>query len=119
MALEILSRYPEARTIAAVVDYHGLLNDAEINKGVWLGENGAVKSPDEIFGSLLQTLRLFESQFGRAVELVTQFIEHVEVLGAESVKRHEELKSLNEAIQARRADLAAVGGSPQKEEKEG
>lgn len=118
-ALNILSRYPEARSIAAVVDFHGALNDAEVNKGIWLGENGPVKNPAEIFGSIFQTLRLLESQVGRAVELVQQLKDHAELLGSEVVKRSEELKQLEEEIRSRRTGLAATDGrTASQEEKE-
>jgi hypothetical protein len=117
-ALDILSRYPEARSIAAVVDFHGALNDAEVNKGIWLGENGPVKNPAEIFGSIFQTLRLLESQVGRAVELVQQLKDHAELLGSEVVKRSEELKQIEEAIRSRRTGSAAAEGRADSQEEE-
>ncbi|MCI0421518.1 MAG: hypothetical protein L0312_20215 [Acidobacteria bacterium] len=89
---EVLLRHPEVRSLSATIDYYGALNDAKINHGVWIGANGAVEQPDAIFGSLFQTLKILNIQLERGLALTEHLREQAQVLGAEVVKRHEELK---------------------------
>lgn len=107
--LDILAKFPEARAIAAIVDYHGSLNDADVNKGVWIGENGDHKTLTEVFGGIAQTLRMLDLQIGVANTLYSRFRENMTVLGTEIVRQHAEIKALEETILARRAELAALG----------
>lgn len=107
----VLAGFPEVRSIAVSVDYHGALNDADINKGIWLGEAGPVTSPDAIFGSVFQTLRMLETQCGRALQLMEQMRENVEVLGAEALKRHEEIQRLDQEIARKTAQAGGSGTS--------
>lgn len=115
-AISVLAKYPEARSIAAMVDYHGGLNDADINKGIWLGENGNNKSFVEVFGGLFQTLRLLEGQLSLASKMIENLREQAEVIGSEVVKKSEELKKIDEAIQSRRTQPTAAAGTPEEAE---
>ena len=109
--VDVLAGFPEVRSIACSVDYHGSLNDADINKGIWLGEGGPVTAPDAIFGSVFQTLRILETQCARALQLMESMRENVEVLGSEAVKRHEEIQRLDAQIEARKEQLRGLGAA--------
>ena len=50
---DCFNRHPELRSVVVVFDYNGGLNDAQVAKGLWLGENGAVKDIAAIFGKQL------------------------------------------------------------------
>lgn len=91
----ILAEHPEVRTVACVVDYYGELNDANVQFGVWLGENGTVMSPDQAVGSLFATLKLAHQQLQVAVQIASNMREKIVVLGAEINKRYAELQQLS------------------------
>lgn len=76
----VLAGTPEVRSIAVAVDYHGDLNDAKVGNAVWMGRRGAVQRPDEVFGSLMCTLRLAETMLARAYEVVGRLREQAQVL---------------------------------------
>lgn len=81
---EIMLAHPEVRSLSASIDYHGSLNDSpSVHRAVWLGHRGVVTEPDEIFGSLMSTLRLAAEQFDRALRLVDHLREQVQLLGIE------------------------------------
>jgi hypothetical protein len=62
----VFSRHPEVRSIAVVFDYRGALNDANVNKALWLGPDGPVRKLDGMFGSLANMLRLTDHMFSLA-----------------------------------------------------
>lgn len=85
-AAEIFLQHPEARSLAMAIDYHGALNDAKIASGVWVERgNVAVQNPAAVFGSLMQTLKLLEMQFERALNQVTSLRADVESLMQEKL----------------------------------
>lgn len=59
---ELLEQHPEIRTLAAVIDYRGALNDAPLLNAVWRGRDQGTKSYDSISGSIAQTLALLHHQ---------------------------------------------------------
>lgn len=89
-ALEAMAAHPELRAVAVVFDYHGGLNDADVIRGVWLGEDGPVTRPDAVVGSMFQLMKMLELQCGRALGLINQLRETLEAAGSEVVRRHEE-----------------------------
>lgn len=107
LALAMFQQFPMLRSLCTTFDYYGKLNDAQVQKGVWMSDKGPVSSADAIFGSMFQTLRLLEEQFGRAIDYGAKLRETVEVLTVESVRLHNdiqekttELGRLTEAAQA-------------------
>lgn len=103
--MEVIQRHPEVRSIAVAIDYHGLLNEAQVNKGLWLGENGAVTTPEAIFGSFFVTLNLLTVQFQRMAELGAQLKKQAEELAKKTLaesqeyaRLKQELEQLNQAI---------------------
>ena len=92
----VIQSHPEVRTVSASVDFYGTLNDAQVQKGVWIGESGMVTAPDAILGSTMQTLRLLEEQIGRLFQVAGGMRESLQVLGEELVKKSKELAELEE-----------------------
>lgn len=114
---DIVLHHPEVKAVAASVAWQGDLNDANINHGVWLGVDGPVLTPDGIFGSIQQTLKMLGEQFGRADQLVGHYQDRGQLLGQELVAKHEELETLQAQIEAKRQELKALygesdGGAP-------
>lgn len=104
----IFADHPEVATIAATISWRGGLNEARVLHGLWLGENGIVVRPDEIFGSIEQCMKMLVQQVSRAGELTEHLRETVEVLGTEATKKHEELKEVEARVEARQRELAAL-----------
>lgn len=108
----IFARHPEARSVAAVVDYFGALNDANIQKGIWVSPHGPVDTPDGVFGSMFQQLRMLEEQFARAIGYAQQLREDVQSMATEAVAlggRNEQLRK-EIAAQEERLARATAGG---------
>jgi serine/threonine protein phosphatase PrpC len=87
------NRHPELRSVAVVFDYHGGLNSAQVNKGLWLGENGAVKDIASVFSSLRNLMAMAETQFGRAVAVEEALRTQVTLLTQELTNRAKENES--------------------------
>lgn len=104
-AVKVLTDHPEVRTVACIVDYHGNLNDADIQFGVWLGEDGTIMKPDQALGSMFATLKLFHQQLQTSVQLSVNMRRTLEVLGTEINKRYAELQKLSGG------DPVAAGGA--------
>lgn len=100
---EIFVAHPEVRSLACSIDWFGALNDANIMHGVWLGDVGIVAAPDAVFGSIMQSLRMLDSQCTRALELNQHLREQCSILATEVVNKNAEVKKLDEEIAARRA----------------
>ena len=98
---DVLTAHPEVRSLACSIDWFGAMNNSQIHHGVWLGEGGLVGSPDGIFGSIQQTLKMLETQCSRAVDLHNHLREQVAILATEAANKSEEIKRLDEEIQAR------------------
>ena len=60
-----LQQHPELRAVAVTFDWHGQLNEAAVQHGLWLGRSGPVSQLDEIVGSLRQTLSMAQYQLVR------------------------------------------------------
>ncbi len=59
-ALEMLSRHPELRSVAIVFDYQGQLNDAAVIKAMFRSSTGVQATPEAIFGTMNNTIRLID-----------------------------------------------------------
>lgn len=119
LALALFQQFPMLRSIGVTFDYYGALNDAQVQKGVWMSDKGPVSSADAIFGSMFQTLRLLQEQFARAIDYGAHLRESVEVMTIESVRLHNdiqekttELQRLEAAIQGKRDDAPDVQRNP-------
>ena len=93
-AVAVLSQHPEVRSVVVVLDYHGELNEAKVNRALWIGENGPVTSLPALFGSVNVTLRTLDFMFRRISETEQNLRERAQVLGAEVVKRQKELNAI-------------------------
>lgn len=92
----VLLTHPEVVCLSAAVTYRGPLNSAQINSGVWIGQNGPANTGPEIVGSIWATLRLLGTQLDRAAAYVTQLDSRVASLLAEAARLHEEVQRLEE-----------------------
>lgn len=97
--------HPELRSVAVVFDYAGSLNDARVDKAIWLGPDGAVQSLAGVFGSIQNTLSLLDAQMTRAAAAEQQMRERVSILGAEAKSKHEELQKLERKKAALEAEI--------------
>lgn len=98
----IFTDCPEVRSVAAVLDYHGQLNDANVIKGVWLDRGGQTPTaPDAICGSLFQMLRLVDDAFNRLIDTVAFFRLGAQTAVAEQQKVRKELEDTEQALQER------------------
>lgn len=79
---ELLAAYPMVRGISCAVDYYGRLNDADVNKAVWITRKGPDgKMPaDALAGALMQTLRLADLQFERLRESCVTWRAHLQAI---------------------------------------
>lgn len=102
--------HPELRSVAIVFDYMGGLNDAEISKGIWVSEDGAVKTLEGIHGSLQQLMRMMETMFVRASALSEQMREQATVIGQELVRRKQELETMNAEEESSQAESPTSDG---------
>ncbi len=120
VGFKILARHPEARSLAMVVDYQQSLNDANVNKGLWIGPNGSVTDPAAVFGSMHQTLELLQTQIVAARKVVLNLQQQAGHYGQELVKTREALQTLQAEQVPPRADPSAheqagqaeTGGTP-------
>jgi hypothetical protein len=94
--LEVCSEHPEVRSVVVTVDYAGGLNDANIDKALWLGADGPVKSIAAVLGSVSNTLRTLEIMFGRAIQLEAELRKQIQASGAEVVNQQKALHAVNE-----------------------
>lgn len=114
----IFASHPEVRSLACTIDWFGPLNDGNITHGVWLCGNGVVAAPDAIYGSIMQSLRMLDSQCRRAVELNQHLRQDCINLGTEVRNRSEEVKRLDEEINKRREVLRRMRRLGAEEEKD-
>jgi hypothetical protein len=105
--VDVFLHHPEVKCLSATVCWHGNLNDAQINHGIWIGPDGVVQSPDGVIGSIFQTLKMLDEQLGRGMQLAQYFRDQITTLGNEALKQHEELKKVEEALTARKAKIGA------------
>lgn len=85
---EVLAEHPEVAALSCAVAWRGALNDADLHHFVWTSADGLVFRPDEVFGSLFQTLRLAERQIARAFVLYENLRGQVVAIGKEAVDKH-------------------------------
>lgn len=72
---EIAAQHPEIGSLAAIIDWKGTLNDADIPHGVWVSDlGGQVTKPERMLGSAWQTLKVLNQQLGAA----TAFLQAVQ-----------------------------------------
>lgn len=84
---ELFVDHPEVRSVAVVFDYEGGLNDADIDKGLWLGTAGTVVSPAAIFGSIHNTMLVLEQMFVRASRLEQNMRDRYQLLASELLEK--------------------------------
>ena len=93
-ALNVIAAHAEVRSVIVVIDYAGELNEANVDKGLWVGEDGAVTKIDAIHGSIGNTVAVLEQLFLRAAQHAQNMREQVMVLGKEIIKRKAELNGI-------------------------
>lgn len=119
-ALDVLSAHPELRSVCVAFDYKGMLNDAKIVGGLWIGANGPVNELAAVFGSINQTLKLLEQQCSTAYAVVQHLRDQAGVLGKEIESRHATLQEVEAKIAQVRFDGSAGGrGSSEAEGHQG
>ena len=87
---ECLTEHPELRSVVVVLDYHGTLNNSDVDKGIWIGTDGSVIRPEAVFGSIDNTMKILEVMFGRSVSMVEGIKEQAHVVMHELRKRRTE-----------------------------
>jgi hypothetical protein len=96
------------RSVVISFDYHGPLNDTEgINKGVWLGPEGAQTTPAGIIGSAGVTLQAAATILDRGFALLTGVREDLQKTLQELNERTQELEQVKAEIKA----ISNSGGS--------
>lgn len=105
LALGMFQQFPMLRSIGVTFDFYGNLNDAQIQKGVWMSDKGPVSSADAVFGSMFQTLRLLQEQFGRAIDIGADLRRSIEVMTVESVRLHNAIQEKSAELQRLEADI--------------
>jgi hypothetical protein len=111
-ASEVLAVHPEVRSVIVVLDYKGPLNDAPIDKALWIGENGAVTGLDAMFGSAANLMRVMQHVFGSIDQRGQAMREEAQVLGNELVKRRQQLEQHTKSTKAAVAPDGDVGKRP-------
>jgi len=101
------------RSIVVIFDYHGELNRAKVQRGIWLGPEGPVTTPEGMAGSI-DGLMLMHLQ---AFERLRKFNQHIsQETGAllqqlqETVDGQEEDQAKQEA--GRPGDVSPNAGEP-------
>lgn len=88
-----LRDHPELRSVAVTLDYEGLLNEAVLHKGVWLGRRGTVSRLDELVGSLQQLLEMVQYQVNRLATIGQQYAQQAAAAAQELVAASEKLSA--------------------------
>ncbi len=99
-AFERFAAHPELRSVVVVLDYAGALNDAPIDKALWIGKDGPINNIAAVLGSLDNVIATLEPMFARAITLNRNLRDQATVLGTELIKRRKELDELTAAIAA-------------------
>ena len=87
---EVFLKHGEyVRSIGVFFDYHGPFNGVDINKGIWIGPQGAVTTPAGVVGSLEACVTLLETILKRTEQLTEGFKERLTVLINEINQRSE------------------------------
>ena len=95
------------RSVYVGIDYHGPLNDTDgINKGLWLGPEGAQTSPAGIIGSAHVLLHGAATIIDRGFTLLGGVKENL----AETLQELHERKQELEQVKAEIAAIRDVGG---------
>ena len=87
---QALAEHPELRSVAVVFDFEGGLNDAQVNKGLWVGRDGPVIQPNAIFGSIKNVQMMVETMFDRSVVLTQDMKEQVQIIAQENITRRQQ-----------------------------
>ena len=91
------------RSIVVSFDYHGPLNDTEgINKGVWLGPDGAQTDPAGIIGSAGVTLQASATILDRGFQLLEGVREELQATLQDLHERKQELEQIEAEIKGKR-----------------
>jgi hypothetical protein len=112
---EALLDHPELRSVAVVFDFVGDLNDGGADRGVWIGEDGPVRTLEGIHGSIAQMLRMSEMMFVRAQALSNQMREDAAVIGQELVRRQKQLEDGSGAAEDKEVARPESPASPSDE----
>lgn len=85
----ILIDHPELRTVGIALAYEPRLDAADLDRLLWIGRGplGAVERHDDVFTSMLSTMKLLQAQQDRLLAGVAALKEQVEVLGSEVATR--------------------------------
>lgn len=92
---EVLAKHPEVRSCTAVLDYRGGLNSAQIDKAIWMGENGPVQDIAAVIGSINNTLLALEVMFVRAHVLEEQLRQRLANLSKEVIVKESDAQTAN------------------------
>ena len=95
-AQTVIAAHPEIRSVIVVMDYKGALNDAKVDRAVWIGDQGPVTAVDGLFGSLSSMLRVLELMFQRIVVKENELKDQIVVIGNELTKRRNDATSNTE-----------------------
>jgi hypothetical protein len=88
------------RSVIISFDYHGPLNDTEgINKGVWLGPDGAQTDPAGIIGSAGVTLQAAATILDRGFQLLDGVRGELQVTLQDLHERKQELEQIEAKIE--------------------
>lgn len=92
---EILHTHPEVRGLACSIDWTGQMNET-LNHGVWMSRDGVVSRPEGVIGGMLQTLRMLDAQWARAVALHQAMQEQLTVLATQAEQLSRKVVELSE-----------------------
>ena len=87
-------QYPELRSVAVICDYKGALNEAQVEKALWIGTGGAVKDIGAIMGGINNTLMVLDQMFMRIVEIQKAAAENLGALSSDLAAKSQQLNEV-------------------------
>jgi len=89
-AQQVLGEHPEVRSVIMILDYKGSLNDADVDKALWIGESGQVTQLDAMFGAVAGLMRVMNHVMARIDQVAANMRDEAQIIGTELVHRRKE-----------------------------
>lgn len=78
------------RSVIMILDYKGSLNDADVDKALWIGESGQVTQLDAMFGAVAGLMRVMNHVMARIDQVAANMRDEAQIIGTELVHRRKE-----------------------------
>lgn len=85
-ANDVLAAHPEIRSAVVVLDFRGELNNAAIDRAIWLGSDGKSHTAEGVFGSIHAMMAVLDVMYTHLAQLEKSMRDRMLVMAQEAQK---------------------------------